>query len=376
MPGACTGSERPIIIGSVGSYSGVMSSITASGVKGVQAWSAAVNARGGLNCRPVKYIVADDGSDAARNQALVRRLVEQEKVVAFVYNGAPVTSAASASYLNAKQVPEIGQEGGHMYTYDSPMTFPVGAAAVPLQRLTLTGGARVTVPKGRSKAGIIACQEAEYCKTAAQTYRSQASEAGYQIVYEASVTFTQPDFTSICVAAQNAGADVLLMLTDANSHHRLMANCDKIDYRPTDVLTTVAMSVGFKDDPKLDGAVIISNNLPWILRDHPAVAEYQAAMKRYAAGQPFDAGSMNGWSGAKAFEQATLRAAPTGIVTSKDVLAGLYALDGEDLGGLVPPLRYAAGRPPRQVACGWAIVISRGEFTSDGQRYCVPGLEP
>ena len=375
-PAACTGSEPAIIIGSVGSYSGVMGSIVGAGPKAVQAWTASVNARGGLNCHQVKYVVADDGGDAARNQSLVRRLVEQEKVIAFVFTGAPVTAQASVSYLNEKQVPEIGQEGGHMFTYESPMTFPVGAAAIPIQRLTMAGGARITLPQGRKKAAIITCQEVEYCNVADKTYKERAGDVGYQAVYNAKVTFTQPDFTSICVSAQNAGADVLLIATDANSHQRIMSNCAKVNYHPTDVLTTIQMSGDFLNDPNMDGAAIVSNNMPWFLTQHPAVADYAATMKKFAPAAPSDATAMNGWTSAKAFEKAMKAITPQQAVTSKDVLAGLYALNGDELGGLVAPLYYTPGKPARPIACGWVTVISKGKWTSDGQRFCVKGLEP
>jgi branched-chain amino acid transport system substrate-binding protein len=321
-------------------------------------------------------VVADDGGDAARNQSLVRRLVEQEKVIAFVFTGAPVTAQASVAYLNEKQVPEIGQEGGHMFTYESPMTFPVGAAAIPIQRLTMAGGARLTVPQGRTKAAIITCQEVEYCNVADKTYKERAGEVGYQAVYNAKVTFTQPDFTSICVSAQNAGADVLLIATDANSHQRIMSNCAKVNYHPTDVLTTIQMSADFEKDPNMEGTVIVSNNVPWFLAQHPAVAEYAATMKKFAPAAPSDATAMNGWASAKAFDKAMKGITPQQAVTSKDVLAGLYALNGEELGGLVAPLYYTPGKPARQIACGWATVVSKGKFTSDGQRFCVKGLEP
>jgi len=375
-PGSCSGSEPPIIIGTVGSYSGVMGSIVAAGMRAVQAWAGRINATGGLNCHQVKYIVADDGGDAARNQSLTRRLVEQEKVIAFVYTGAPVTAQASASYLNEKQVPEIGQEGGHMFTYESPMTFPIGAAAIPIIRLTLAGGAKITVPKGKTKAALLTCQEVEYCNVADKVNAERASEVGYQVVYKAKVTFTQPDFTSICVSAQNAGADVLLVATDANSHQRIMANCNRVGYRPTDVLTTIQASIDFKNDPNMDGSVIVSNVMPWFLNQNPVVAEYQATLKKYAPSQGFDATSMNGYSSAKAFEKA-VQTVPAGQpVTTKDVLAGLYRLDGDDLGGIVAPLRFTPGQPAKPVACGWTVVLNKGEFTSDGQRFCVKGLEP
>jgi len=372
----CTTSGPTIVIGSVGSYSGIMGSIVAGGMKAVQAWTSRINATGGLRCHPVKYVVADDGGDAARNRALSQRLVEQEKVLAFVYNGGPVTAAASASYLNEKHIPAIGQEGGHMFTYESPMHFPIGAAAIPIQRLTLAGGAGITVAQGKTKAAIVTCQEVEYCNVADKTYAQYAKDVGYEVVYTAKTTFTQPDFTSICVGAQNAGAQVLLLASDANSHQRMMANCLRVDFRPTDVVTTIQASTAFKDDPNMDGTVIVSNVLPWFLTKNPVIAEYQETVKRYAPGQPFDAVSMNGYSSAKAFEKALSTITPDHVVTTQDVLDGLYRLDGDDLGGIVGKLRFTPGKPAKPVACGWTVIAQKGQFVSDGKMFCVKGLEP
>jgi len=363
------------VIGSVGTYSGIVGASVHGGVRAVQAWAARVNAGGGLRCHPVRYIEADDGGDTARNQALTRRLVEQEKAIAFVYDGAPVTAQASAAYLNEKKVPEVGQEGGHMFTYDSPMTFPIGPAGTAIQRLTLAGGARTTLPQ-RTKVAVVTCQEIEYCNTAEKTYQDHAAAEGYEVTYKAKVALTQPDFTSVCLGAQSAGAQVVLPALDGNSHQRLMASCAKVGFHPIDVLTTVQMSPDFRTDPNMDGAVIVSNNLPWFLAQSPAIADYQATLRQYAPGAPFDASSTNGWVAAKAFELALPTLPPDRAPTSDDVLAGLYAMSGEDLGGMVQPLRFTPGKPARPVACGWVVTISKGQFGSDGQRFCVKGLEP
>jgi branched-chain amino acid transport system substrate-binding protein len=372
---ACPGNESPIIIGSVGTYSGIVGQSVHGGVRAVQAWAARVNTGGGLHCHPVRYIEADDGGDTARNQALTRRLVEQEKVIAFVYDGAPVTAQASAAYLNEKQVPEVGQEGGHMFTYDSAMHFPIGPAGVAIQRLTLAGGARATLPEAR-KVAVVTCQEIEYCNTAEKTYQEYAASEGQEVVYRAKVALTQPDFTSVCLGAQNAGAKAVLPALDSNSHQRLMASCAKVGYHPVDVLTTVQMSADFKTDSNMDGAVIVSNNLPWFLADNPAIADYQTTLRQYAPGAPFDASSTNGWVAAKAFELALRALPPAQAPTSRDVLGGLYGFNGEDLGGMVQPLRFTPGKPARPVACGWVVRLTKGQFGSDGQRFCVKGLEP
>jgi len=50
-----------------------------------RAWVASVNAAGGLaGCHPVKLVVGDDGDDPAKAKAIVKKMVEEDKVVAFV----------------------------------------------------------------------------------------------------------------------------------------------------------------------------------------------------------------------------------------------------------------------------------------------------
>ncbi len=49
-------------------------------------------------------------------------------------------------------------------------------------------------------------------------------------------------------------------------------------------------------------------------------------------------------------------------VTTADVLAGLYKLKNETLGGLVAPLNFTKGQPSPIVACYWAIGVKEGGF--------------
>src|SRR5207249_97425 len=79
---SCSGPKSTITIGTVGTQSGVVGTYFASGVQGVQTWVSAINAAGGLNCHPVKFLVADDGGDPSRNQALVQQFVERDRVLA------------------------------------------------------------------------------------------------------------------------------------------------------------------------------------------------------------------------------------------------------------------------------------------------------
>src|SRR5205814_697743 len=79
---AAGGKKSEIVLGAFGAESGVIGSVFASIPPADRAWAADINARGGLNGHPVRLIMGDDGADPVRSQALVRRMVEQDHVLA------------------------------------------------------------------------------------------------------------------------------------------------------------------------------------------------------------------------------------------------------------------------------------------------------
>src|SRR5581483_2478044 len=162
-PAGCSGSEPPIVIGSVGTMSGVVGYLFAPGAKAVSAWAAEINEKGGINCHAVKHLIGDSGGDPARYQSLVRQFVERECVIAFVFNPDSFAAQAGADYLEQKQVPVVGGGGGEMFTYDKSMQFPVFAMGVPMQINQVFQASRVWIPAGKKKIGTVSCVEAEYC---------------------------------------------------------------------------------------------------------------------------------------------------------------------------------------------------------------------
>jgi hypothetical protein len=117
-----------------------------------------------------------------------------------------------------------------------------------------------------------------------------------------------------------------------------------------------------KDDPNLDGSLIVLQVAPWFETSLPAVAEYQDALRSYGAGLAPDASTITGWTSAKLFEAAAgnLSANPT----SADVLEGLWSLQRETLGGLTHPLTYARDAKAPEVSCGFLIRIESRTFVA------------
>ena len=372
----CSGSEPPIVVGTVGTTSGVLGDVYGSGFKTLKAWVAAINAAGGINCHQVKHLLADDGADPARHQALVRQFVEQDKVIALLWQAAALSAGASKDYEIQNKVPVVSQDGGMFYFYDTPVHFPIGANGDVLQRVTVQAGAQVAQAQGKKKAAVVTCQEIEYCIVADKVFPDQAKASGLDVVYQAKATLTQPDYTSQCLSARNAGAEIFLTAFDGATDQRIMASCIKLGYRPILVASSNQQSQDWLTDPNMDGAVVGSSFLPWFLAQNPAIAEYQATVKKYSPGSPFEASGIGAWAAAKSFEHIAKVIGKNDVPSKDKIFAGAYALNGDDLGGIVYPLRFSPQPPRKKIACGWAVVNTKGKSTSDGKMFCLKGMEP
>jgi branched-chain amino acid transport system substrate-binding protein len=370
VPAAPAGDRSPFVLGSVGTQGGIVGASVADGTKALRAWAAQVNARGGVAGHPVNLVVADDGSDPARHQALVQQLVEERGVIAFVYNSAPLSGQASVKYLTDKRVPVVGSELAGQWFYESPMFFPQASSGLALVYNSVAGVAAHVVPQGKTKVAFLNCQEAQYCTDADRIWPQIASQFGFQVVSRARASLAQPDFSAECLGAKNAGAQVLIMAMDSNSVGRVAASCARADFHPVFSWASTVTLDRHKDDPNLEGSVIPVPLQPWFLAAKPAVKEFQDGLARYAAGVLPSGSSENGWAAGRLFEKAA--AAITAKPTSAAILDGLWALRNETLGGLTYPLTFARDQKANQVNCWYTVVIGRGVWITpdDGQIHC------
>lgn len=358
----CSGTEAPITIASVGHQSGVLGATMGGGPKAVSAWAAWINARGGVSCHQVRHIVADDGGDPARHQALVQQLVEEDGVIAFVQQNAPLSGPSSVPYLERVRVPVIGSEAAQPQFYTSQMFFPQGASDSVLLDAAVRAAARAGVAKGFNTMAILSCVEVPQCSRFGSVGQQVAPEEGVSVVYVAQASIVAPDYTSQCQQAQQRGAQVFFVGVDVNSIQRLLRSCDSIGYHPLYQTGSIAMGNALAAVPSAEGLGGSLGAVPWMLTDRPQVAEYLDVLARYAPGLEPSADTIAGWTSAKLFEKAAqdLPANPT----SADVLTGLWAIHDDDLGGLTYPLTFTQGNPAPMVECWFTATISNGAWTS------------
>jgi branched-chain amino acid transport system substrate-binding protein len=354
-----TGALQPIKVGNIGIYSGIGGASTRGGLAAIKAWEQWVNAHGGVVGHPVQVVVADDGGDPAQSAAARKRLVEQEHVVAFVGDSDFLTGANFLAYHAQTRVPVVGGTGAAFY-YDSPFFFPQNTFAPPIFTATL---AAIADQVPRAKLATIVCvEDRATCTDAGKAWAAEAGGFGEQIVYQAQVSVTQPDFTGECSAARSAGADVLVLAMDFASTQRLGQSCARQGFHPRFAGLIGGQSLAAK--PLLDGLILGAGSFPWTSKSDPGRQAYATAMATYAPSAELDLFSTSVWTAAALFTRAVELAGPKDVITNEDVLRGLWSMHGDSLGGLTYPLTFTQGQPAAKRVCYFLMVIAGGRWTT------------
>ncbi|MGH8974419.1 MAG: ABC transporter substrate-binding protein, partial [Acidimicrobiia bacterium] len=369
-PVAATGEIR---LGSVGVASGPIGAAVSPIAEGARAWVADVNARGGIGGRQVRLIQVDDGGDPARSVAIVKRLVEQDKVQAFYSNFMVTTEEAVVQYLDEHKVPAIGGCSCSSAVDASPMLFPIGPGA-PLGEAW--GHVLPFLSQtDKRKVSILYCREAANCSTMNGLMPGIADEAGFTIVHQAQVSIAQPDFTAEMLAARNAGADVVVGIVDNATLVRAAKSAHRQDYSPVFSIQQSGFDDALLAQPDdVEGFVTAG-----IVPDHntsPKLADYRAALARWVPGGRRATISAGAWVGGKLIERLGVSFPPE--PTSASFLDALHGLRGETLGGLMPPTTYEAGKGhARTNLCIIPVTVREGKFVSRGEEFaCAPGWKP
>ena len=362
VPEVTPNAGEPVVIGSVGTLSGPVGAAMQGGPLAVRIWAKARNAAGGLGGRPVQVVVADDGGDPFRYQAILRDLVERRNVVAFVSNMAAFTLASGKAYLEQKRVPVIGGDLTTSMWNASPMFFPQAGGEHALVWGMVANGAAT----GKRRFGALSCRESEGCRHAEHYWFEQGwvTEAGMEPVYRGQISIAQPDYTAECLTAQRSGVEVLAVVADGATARRVAASCARQGYRPTLSIAGPAVDerlAGAGASEALEGTLGTVATFPYILRDTPATAEFHAAITRFGTGEPLSAAAAQGWVSAKLFERAASGAEP---LTAERILDGLWSLSGETLGGLTAPRTFAREGNNADVRCFFVMQLRGRAWTA------------
>jgi branched-chain amino acid transport system substrate-binding protein len=369
-----SGSKAPISIGQVGAYKGPVPGLDGQGY-GMQAWVDYTNAHGGVDGHHLNLYVGDSQGDPTTEVSQIEQIATQHNVVAFAGMGT-FNLAASAAFLASQKIPVVGGNNADIIFNEKPYLYAQGTAFVPL---IATGfGA---IPKGVSKVGIVYCSESPGC---AQTYDVLFKDgitkaAGGNGVYASEVALSSPSFTAECLAAKQAGVQVLAVAFDSADLLRLATNCNAQNYHPVYAFGGTVATDQLAGPTFMNGSVSSQSNAPWFLSTGP-LATMKAAMAKYQPGKAVGSIAVEGWTSGVILGQALENALAhnsSGTITRQDVVNGLAEIKNDTFGGLTPPISFSASGVQPESFCYFPIVVSAGKWTAPNglTPVCASGAE-
>lgn len=359
-PGPQVANKSLITLGNLGTYTGVIGESLKGLQEAIQVWSAWTNANGGLNGHPVKVIIGNDGGDPSTALTIAKRMVTQDKILAFFDPFLLFDFNEIISYATSVDIPIIGGDGTDPRWYTTPIAFPQTASVHDSVRAVN----KVLIEDDKKKIGIVYCVEiANLCAPIAKDVKTTAEELGGEFVFSASASFTAPSFTSICLNAKRAGVQGLWVFLDSASDSRIARDCKAQGFTPRLVITSVVTTESVLNDPNLDGTLIQTAVFPAPANDSPATKSFHEAFERFA---PSLAPKVSG-PAAQAWAAGQLAIAASKFLsdspTSAEFVKGLRSIKNNTLGGLTTPLTFTE-KGAAHGKCAFVAAISDGRYSA------------
>ncbi len=240
-PGA---SDTEIKIGQTMPYSGPASAYGAIG-KAEAAYFKMLNAeKGGINGRKINFISLDDGYSPPKTVEQVRKLVEEDQVLATFQTLGTPSNTAIHKYMNAKKVPQLFVATGAT-KWGDPKNFPWTIGWQPnyqAEAKIYIKYIKQNIPN--AKIGML-IQNDDYGKD----YLVGVNEAlgtkdKAMLVKVVTYEVTDPTIDSQIIDLQASGANVFINITTPTVATMAIRKAYDIDWHPTQFLNNVSTSVG------------------------------------------------------------------------------------------------------------------------------------
>ena len=295
-PGA---SDTEIKLGQTMPYSGPASAYGTIGKLHV-AYFKMINEAGGINGRKVNLISLDDGYQPPKAVEQVRRLVEQDEVLALFQTLGTPSNSAIHKYVNAKKVPHLFLATGATKWAD-PKNYPWTLGFnLSYQAEGAIYAKYLLKNKPNAKIAIL-FQNDDYGKDVLKGVEEGLGAAGAKlIVARASYEVSDPTVDSQILTLQSSGADTFINITTPKFAAQSIRKAFDSGWKPLHIINNVGASTGSVLVPAgLDKSVGLltlqyykdPNDPQW--KDDPAMLEWRAFMGRhYRDGDPKDASNL------------------------------------------------------------------------------------
>src|SRR5262249_42772625 len=151
----CTTQGPPVLIGQVGTFSGLVGANFAGAIKTSYVWVNYMNQHGGLGCHPIHFEQIDDQSNPALSQAAVEKLTTEGAIAIFAAY-VPLDVAGFQAGLNKMKIAAIGGDQAAPEWNSNQYMYPVGGTP----RAAIAGSVQQAAEAGGKKIAVLYCVEA------------------------------------------------------------------------------------------------------------------------------------------------------------------------------------------------------------------------
>lgn len=331
---------------------GILGDAFAPSLRGLQAWVAATNARGGINGRRIELVFCDDREDRTRSLECAKKLVEQDKVFAFLANNSR-TEGGHAPYLNSVGVPVINIPITNA-AYRFPHYWSVYGTGYPRDGKTVGWKGKLISRTGiyrwfkqnlgATKAAVFYYDLAE-SQQAGKFFAKGLQLEGFRVT-EFPINFANPNFDQPAAQMKSLGIDVVFDAMDDGANRKLCDAMSRNGYIPKAKVSTIVafgQSIGTDFPRDCRNVIYISGSSAnaWDT-SNPRVREFRADFGRYKPRDELHQWSLEGWGIGRMFGQALASMGPT--PTRKGLEDWLRSLDDYTNDGLWTPRDYRFGK--------------------------------
>jgi branched-chain amino acid transport system substrate-binding protein len=297
-PGA---SDTEIKIGQTMPYSGPASAYGTQG-RAQLAYYKMVNAQGGINGRKVNLLSVDDGYSPPKTVEAVRKLVEEEQVLALVNPLGTAPNIAVHKYMNLKKVPHLLVSSGAA-RWNDPKNFPWTTPGFPpYVQEGKVYGKHLLKNFPNAKIAVLS-QNDDSGRDYVGGFKQGLGAATSKIVKELTYEISDPTVDSQVIELKGSGADVLFLHVTPKAAAQAIRKVAALGWKPQVYLVSVASSpaqvlvpagmencVGFITASTLK----MPDDPAW--ENDPGMKAYLKFMKDWMPeGNPLDLGNLQGY---------------------------------------------------------------------------------
>ena len=235
-------SDTEIKIGNTNPYSGPASAYGTIG-KTIEAFFKMVNDKGGVNGRKVTFISYDDGYAPPKTVEMVRKLVEQDKVL-FVFQtlGTPPNTAIH-KYLNGKKVPQLFVATGAS-VWGQPQKYPWTMGWQPDYVTEGVVYAKHILANVKDPKIAVLMQNDDYGRDYFNGFKKGLGKDANKIVQVATYEVADPTVDSQMIALKSSGANVFFNITTPKFAAQAIKKAGELGWKPAHYLNNVSASIG------------------------------------------------------------------------------------------------------------------------------------